>query len=104
MHALLDPIPTSHRTSSSDAALRAAGAGRVHCALVQNRSVVTSIQSNSPLKLLTPRSRGRCAWVVISSFGGGLVAGDQLTINLAADPSTRTYVTTQSATKIFRST
>ena len=57
----------------------ASGKGRAWLEVerVFGESTVTSAFATSPMKLLTPRSRGLSAWACTSSFGGGLVAGDQ---------------------------
>ena len=70
--------------------------------LVCGESAVTSALSRSPLKLLTPRARGRSVWACTSSFGGGLVAGDQTRLDLSLGAHTRCFLGTQASTKIYR--
>lgn len=70
--------------------------------LVFRASTVTSAFATSPLKLLTPRSRGTSVWVYTSSFGGGLVAGDQTRLDIRLGAGTRCFVGTQASTKIYR--
>lgn len=65
-------------------------------------SAVTSARACSPLKLLTPRARGRSVWACTSSFGGGLVAGDQTRLDLRLGRSARCFLGTQASTKIYR--
>lgn len=69
---------------------------------VAGESAVTSAFATSPLKLLTPRTRGRSVWAFASSFGGGLVAGDQTRLDLRLGASARCFVGTQASTKIYR--
>jgi urease accessory protein len=69
---------------------------------VLGESAITSAFATSPLKLLTPRSRGRSVWSYLSSFGGGYVAGDQTQLNLTLGPNTRCFFGTQASTKIYR--
>lgn len=66
-------------------------------------SAVTRMCSTSPLKLLVPRERGSAAWVCVSSFGGGLVAGDGIELDVVVGPGAVCTLTTQSATKVYRS-
>ncbi|MGA2500314.1 MAG: urease accessory protein UreD [Tepidisphaeraceae bacterium] len=80
-----------------------AGCGYVVLEKVHGRTSVTRLEGRSPLKLLAPRPVGPAAWVVLSSFGGGLVAGDHLHLDLSACDDTRALVTTQSATKVYPS-
>jgi urease accessory protein len=47
--------------------------------------------------------RPPAAWVFTSTFGGGLLPGDRLHVDLAAGPGTTAYVSSQSSTKVFRS-
>lgn len=69
---------------------------------VFGESTVTSAFARSPLKLLTPRARGRSVWVCTSSFGGGLVAGDRTRLDLRLGGGTRCFLGTQASTKIYR--
>lgn len=67
------------------------------------RSVARRVYATSPLRLLTPANHGRAAWVYTSSFGGGLVDGDSIDMRIAVEPGAQAYVSTQSATKVYRS-
>lgn len=64
-------------------------------------SAVVRLSTRSPLRLLTPRNHGRAAWVVSTSYGGGLVDGDALRVSLGVGPGAAAYVTTQAATKVY---
>ena len=79
---------------------------RGHAALtlrrVAGKSAVVSAFARDPLKLLTPIPRGEAVWACLSSFGGGMVAGDETALDLALEPGARAYVGTQSSTKIYR--
>ena len=79
------------------------GTARLEVDLVAGQSAVTSAWAVSPLKLLTPRSRGLNVWACLSSFGGGMVAGDQNTLTIRVGAGARAFVSTQSSTKIYRS-
>src|SRR5258706_644863 len=70
--------------------------------LVFNQSTVTSAYATSPMKLLTPRSRGQSVWACTSSFGGGLVAGDQTQLEVVLGCDTKCFMGTQASTKIYR--
>lgn len=54
------------------------------------------------MKLLTPRSRGQSVWAFTSSFGGGLVAGDQTEFAIEVGREARCFVGTQASTKVYR--
>ena len=86
----------------SDAVARA-GQGRVGVAFVQGQSEVVDLYATSPLRLLTPRSRGEAAWVVQSSLGGGLVDGDAPSLAVRVGRGARALLLTQASTKVYRS-
>lgn len=79
-----------------------AGHASLAVELVYRESTITSAYATSPMKLLTPRSRGECVWVYTSSFGGGLVAGDQTQLELKLGPDSRCFLGTQASTKVYR--
>jgi urease accessory protein len=70
--------------------------------VVFNESTITGAYASSPMKLLTPRSRGRSVCAYVSNFGGGLVAGDQTRLDLRLGKGSRCFVSTQSLTKVYR--
>lgn len=80
-----------------------AGLGRVEVASVRGQSEVVDLYATSPLRLLTPRPRGLSAWVAQSSFGGGLVDGDALSLDVRVRSGARATLLTQAATKVYRS-
>ncbi|MEM9883996.1 MAG: urease accessory protein UreD [Planctomycetota bacterium] len=71
-------------------------------AQVAGRTAVTRCRAHAPLKLLTPARPGGAAWVYASTFGGGLVAGDRIELQLHAGPRTTALLTTQASTKVYR--
>lgn len=66
------------------------------------QSTVTGAYATSPMKLLTPRSRGQCVCTYASNFGGGLVAGDQTRLELRVGKQARCFLGTQASTKVYR--
>jgi urease accessory protein len=78
------------------------GSGQLEVEFVAGQSAVTSLFSSNPLKILAPQSRGQSVWAYTSSFGGGLVAGDQTRFNIRVGENARCFVSTQSSTKIYR--
>ena len=69
---------------------------------VSGQSAVTSAFASTPMKLLTPRSRGQSVWAYTSSFGGGFVAGDETRLDLRIGKDARCFLGTQASTKIYR--
>lgn len=79
------------------------GGGRVETARVDGASAIVACAASSPLQLLAPTPRGRCAWIVSASHGGGLVAGDDVSLELEIGPGSAALLTTQAGTKVYRS-
>jgi len=79
------------------------GRGRVAVERTGGRSVVTQAYATSPLRLLTPKNHGRAAWIYTSSHGGGLVDGDDIGIRVSVGTGATAFLSTQSATKVYRS-
>lgn len=94
--------PGANESKSQPCASTTLGQAHLHCEHIAGKSAVTSVFATSPLKLLTPRSRGESVWAYLSSFGGGMVAGDETRLDLQLGPGTRCFVGTQAATKIYR--
>ena len=55
--------------------------------------------ATSPLRLLTPKNHGHAAWVYTSSYGGGLVDGDDIAVEASVGSGATAFLSTQSATK-----
>ncbi len=69
---------------------------------VAGQSAVTSSWSSNPIKVLVPKPRGMSAWAYTSSFGGGMVGGDQTHLDIEVGALARCYMGTQASTKIYR--
>jgi urease accessory protein len=78
------------------------GHGELEVNRVDGQSAITSVSACSPLKILTPRSRGFSVSACLSSFGGGLVAGDETHVSISLGAAARCYLGTQASTKIYR--
>lgn len=89
-------MPEAHTTAEP-------GRGSIAFCRSAARTVVGRSLAASPLRILTPRNHGDGAWVFLSSFGGGLVDGDGLDIEIAAAAETLAFVGTQASTKVYRS-
>jgi urease accessory protein len=78
--------------------------GNVLIERIAGRSVVTRLSATSPLKLLNPRANGDCAWVFASTYGGGLLGGDSIRLDVDVAPAASCLLSTQASTKIYRTT
>lgn len=70
---------------------------------VSGASAVVQGSATSPLKLLTPRPRGRSVWAYVSSYGGGMVSGDEHHLDVTIGAGATAFFGTQSSTKVYRS-
>lgn len=60
-------------------------------------------RSVQPLKLLNPRAAGGSCHIVLSSYGGGLLAGDVIRLQVVGRMGARFLLGTQANTRIYRS-
>jgi urease accessory protein len=70
---------------------------------VNRRSLVRRAFATTPLRLLTPRNHGDAAWVYVSSYGGGLVGGDDIRLTVQLGPEASAFLSSQASTKVYRS-
>lgn len=77
--------------------------GALRVERVAGRSVVTRARAGDPLKLLTPRRAGDAAWVYTSTYGGGLLAGDRVELEVGVADGATLVLATQASTKVYRS-
>lgn len=80
------------------------GGGRLAVSLVDGASAATGWAATDPLKLMLPRPRGAAVWACAATYGGGLVAGDRIDLDLEVGPAAGLFVGTQATTKVYRST
>jgi urease accessory protein len=71
---------------------------------VHSRSVVTSLRSESPLRLLSAAGGGHAAWVYQSSLGGGFVGRDDVALALTVERGATLFLSTQASSKVYRAT
>lgn len=76
----------------------------LHVARWRDRSVVARARSVAPLRLLTPASPGRAAWVYQSSLGGGFVGRDAIALDVDVEPGAALFLTSQASSKVYRRT
>ena len=71
-------------------------------ARVAGRSVVVERRAASPLRLLCPSNAGVAAWTYTSTFGGGLVDGDDVHLGVTVGDRAQALLATQASTKAYR--
>jgi urease accessory protein len=81
----------------------APGCARIGVIRTGSRSVVSRAYATSPLRLLTPANHGHAAWIYSSSFGGGLVDGDHIAMDIDVGRGAAAFISSQASTKVYRS-
>lgn len=79
-----------------------AGRGALEVSRVRGANVVTRAHADAPLRLLLPDNRGSALWAYTTSYGGGLVDGDALSLDARVGPGAALLLATQASTKVFR--
>lgn len=95
-------IPVGVAPAASAGSGPCPGRASVRVEHVDGLSALTSSYATSPMKLLAPKSRGPSVWIYGSSHGGGVVAGDQTSLEIDVGRDARCFVGTQASTKIYR--
>ena len=72
-------------------------------ARVRGKSRLTACKNVQPLKIFNPNSPTETCHVVLSSYGGGMVAGDIIRLHISGLADSRLFISTQASTKVFRS-
>jgi urease accessory protein len=98
LDARLQPEPSDGRACHQ-------GRGVLHARLEGERSVLARVRADSPLRFVRPTFPGtRSAAVCVVTFGGGLVDGDRIELDVCVEAGATLVVFTQATTKAFRGT
>lgn len=91
------------RVSTGSGPAAPPGFGEVSVICGPERSVVSRARATSPLRLLTPTNHGDAAWIYTSTYGGGLVDGDVISLRVRVEEGAAAFLSTQASTKVYRS-
>lgn len=72
-------------------------------ARVDGASALVRLAAKSPLKLLVSRQRGPCVRVHSATFGGGLLAGDEVSFEIEVGAGSTLALGTSAPGKVYRS-
>jgi urease accessory protein len=80
------------------------GKGHVVASLHGKRVVLSKLRYSYPLKLMTPEdhSQPHVKSLYMLSYGGGLVSGDHISLDLDLEEDTTLCLLTQGSTKVYR--
>lgn len=81
----------------------APGHGKITCSLNGVSVVFSELSSTYPLKLLSPRvADNDVAIVYVMNYGGGLVCGDRIKLQVRAEGGSKLLLLSQGSTKVFK--
>ncbi|HVJ91672.1 MAG TPA: urease accessory protein UreD [Labilithrix sp.] len=79
------------------------GRGSIVARSIGGRTVLATARAETPLRLVRPTFPGTTAAAVcLVTFGGGLVNGDEVELDVTVEAGATLIVFTQSSTKVFR--
>lgn len=83
---------------------RTVGGGEIDIEAFQRSSSIATLSSTYPLRLISHpvRTSSQAAIIFMSSYGGGLVAGDHVDMHVRVRPKARLALLTQGSTKIYK--
>lgn len=79
-------------------------ASTLEVARVGSRSALVDARSQGPLRLLSPANHGHAAWVYQSSYGGGFVTDDDVSLSVTVGQGATLFLGSQAAGKVYRQT
>jgi len=79
-----------------------AGEGALVFDVVGSRTAIAAARARAPLKLLTPKNHGDARWTFVATYGGGLVDGDAISLDVRLGRGARAVLGTQASTKVYR--
>lgn len=71
------------------------GSGRISVALHAGKAVISDLACTYPLKLLSPSTHNDTAMVYMMTYGGGLVGGDAIDLNVNVEAGAKLVLLSQ---------
>ncbi|KAJ0414033.1 UreD urease accessory protein-domain-containing protein [Aspergillus carlsbadensis] len=80
------------------------GTGRIEVHAFAGSTTISTLSSTYPLKLVSPpcKPTNRAALAFTMSYGGGLVAGDSVSLSVTLQRNARLGLLTQGSTKVYK--
>ncbi|KAJ3565464.1 hypothetical protein NP233_g7612 [Leucocoprinus birnbaumii] len=96
-------LPPSKTLSPSEIRKVGFGGGRITVGVHGTKATFEELFAAYPLKLLSPRAYERAVAIVyLLSYGGGLVAGDRVELDVELKDGCKLLVLSQGSTKVFK--
>lgn len=77
---------------------------RLTATQVSNKTAVTRNIASHPLRIVTPDNHGHAAWAFQSSYGGGFVGEDEVSLTVEVEDGATLYLSSQASTKVYANT
>ena len=101
-----DPTPVSSSAASPTRESTSPGSGRLTLSTTGSKAGFSTLRATYPLKLLSPTplpsQPDHVALAYTLAYGGGLVAGDLISLQIDVEPGGGLILLTQGSTKVFR--
>ena len=68
-----------------------------------NTTIVTEQLSIKPLKIVNPKTQKQTGVCMLTSYGGGFVQGDTVTLDVVCNPNTTSIISSQANTRVYES-
>ncbi|KAF6766533.1 UreD urease accessory protein-domain-containing protein [Ephemerocybe angulata] len=96
------PYPFADSVASPSAELKS-GHGRIVVSSHASKAVFSELAATYPLKLLSPRvGADGVAVAYVLSYGGGLIGGDEVVLDVKVKDDARLVLLSQGSTKVFK--
>ena len=82
---------------------RAKGKLKISFINSDSENSIYDLHQSGALKVLFPKAKSKFSEAVLINTGGGIVAGDYLSIDVNAAKQTNTWITTQASEKVYKS-
>ena len=83
---------------------RAKGNLEISFVEAQGETTLAKLYQSGSLRVLIPKSFSRSKEAIIINTGGGIIGGDKFSFSINSEKNTETWITTQAAEKIYKST
>jgi len=96
-------LPNPAEVKSASPSAWRSGRGTIVARSLRGRTALVSARAESPLRFVRPTFPGTTsAAVCLVTFGGGLVGGDEVELDVEVERGATLVIFTQSSTKVFR--
>lgn len=74
----------------------------IEIASIDGTSNVVALRNRQPIKILTPKTHNNTCHIVATNYGGGMVQGDNITIDMKLGANTKTLLSSQANARAYK--